>query len=737
MNDESQPQPANFEAAKSDVQRKSLDQREQMNELMRLRHSCAHILATAVLRLWPDALLDIGPPTDEGFYYDFDLKHRFTPDDFPKIEEEMRKITKENQVFEKSIKTRAEALAYFEGKGQKFKVERLADIPEGEAISFFQNGEFVDLCAGPHVMRTGNVKPGGIKMLRVASAYFRGNEKNPQLQRLYGTAFKNKEELDKWILQQEEAKKRDHRKIGAEMGLFAFDAEYVGPGLALWLPKGAVLVEELEKLAKETEFLAGYVRVKTPHLAKEKMYKTSGHLPYYAESMFPPMTLAFEGAEHALSQKGERAIEHIDAIIAKVLNLSGYLPEPHKVPQDDIPKLSSQLDTTMRSFFSGVRAALSGDGKEEIEAKVSANDAGGYLEALESAFSKAPDEMKSMVKQYGEKRILMVLASALKADSERYYLKAMNCPHHHRIFAAEPRSYRDLPMRLAEYGTNYRYEQSGELFGLMRVRAMNMNDAHLYCTAGQFADEFRAVNDMYLKYFKIFGIEKYVMRFSTHDPARLGQKFVNEPELWKQTEDMVRNVLIESGINYVEVPNEAAFYGPKIDVQVWSAIGREFTIATNQVDFAVPARFGLVYKDRDNSLKTPLCIHRAPLGTHERFIGFLIEHYAGNFPLWLAPEQVRVLTLNDDPALVEYARGLTHALRTNFVRVEGDYSADPVKAKIADAETAKVHTMLVVGQRDLEAGAVSVRLHGKGNVGAKPKDEAIADILAAIRERRA
>jgi threonyl-tRNA synthetase len=677
MNDESQkqpepPQPPNpgpspelvqryglvppaFEAAKTDVQRKTLDQREQMNELMRLRHSCAHILATAVLRLWPDARLDIGPPTEDGFYYDFDLAHRFSPDDFPKIEEEMRKITKENQLFEKSVKTREEARAYFESKGQTFKVERLGDIPEGETITFYQNGEFVDLCAGPHVMRTGNVKPGGIKMLRVASAYFRGNEKNPQLQRLYGTAFKNKEELDKWLLMQEEAKKRDHRKIGAEMGLFAFDAEYVGPGLALWLPKGAVLVEELEKLAKETEFLAGYVRVKTPHLAKEKMYKTSGHLPYYADSMFPPIEMKQEGGDFA-------AMQSRFAQLNAILEVNKETPEQY------------------REF-------------KELQHKL--------------------------------------------IEPDRYYLKAMNCPHHHRIFAAEPRSYRDLPLRLAEYGTNYRYEQSGELFGLMRVRAMNMNDAHLYCTAEQFADEFRAVNDMYLKYFKIFGIEKYVMRFSTHDPARLGQKFVNEPELWKQTEDMVRNVLIESGINYVEVPNEAAFYGPKIDVQVWSAIGREFTIATNQVDFAVPARFGLVYKDRDNSLKTPLCIHRAPLGTHERFIGFLIEHYAGNFPLWLAPEQVRVLTLNDDPALVDYAKAITTELRAQFVRVEGDYSADPVKAKIADAETAKVHTMLVVGQRDLEAGDVSVRLHGKGNVGAKPKGEVVTEILAAIRERRA
>jgi threonyl-tRNA synthetase len=324
--------------------------------------------------------------------------------------------------------------------------------------------------------------------------------------------------------------------------------------------------------------------------------------------------------------------------------------------------------------------------------------------------------------------------------AERYYLKAMNCPHHHRIFAAEPRSYRDLPLRLAEYGCCYRYEQSGELFGLMRVRSLNMNDAHIYCTTEQFAQEFNAVNEMYIKYFKIFGIEKYVMRFSTHDPSRLtgdNAKFVNEPELWKQTEEMVQRVLDDSKINYVKVPNEAAFYGPKIDVQVWSVIGREFTLATNQVDFAVPKRFGLVYRDKDNQDKTPLCIHRAPLGTHERFIGFLIEHYAGNFPLWLAPEQVRVLTIGTEEPLVNYARAIVQELRSHMVRAEGDYSNEMIKGKIQQAEQAKVHTMLVVGPRDLEAGAVSVRVHGKGSLGAKAKGEVIAEILSAIRDRRA
>jgi threonyl-tRNA synthetase len=328
--------------------------------------------------------------------------------------------------------------------------------------------------------------------------------------------------------------------------------------------------------------------------------------------------------------------------------------------------------------------------------------------------------------------------AAPDAPAERYYLKAMNCPHHHRIFAAEPRSYRDLPLRLAEYGTCYRYEQSGELFGLMRVRSLSMNDAHIYCTPEQFAQEFNGVNEMYLKYFKIFGIDKYVMRFSTHDPSRLSgdkAKFVNEPELWKQTEEMVRDTLKTSGMNYVEVPNEAAFYGPKIDVQVWSVIGREFTLATNQVDFAVPKRFGLVYRDRDNTEKTPLCIHRAPLGTHERFIGFLIEHYAGNFPLWLAPEQVRVLTIGEEEPLVNYSKSIVQELRAEMVRAEGDFGPDKINGKIQRAEQAKVHTMLVVGPRDLQAGAVSVRVHGKGSLGAKPKAEAVAQLLTDIRKR--
>ena len=606
--------------------------RAQMTNVERLRHSASHVLATAILKIWPEAQFAAGPPVENGFYYDVDLPHRISPEDFEKIEAEMKKEIKANHPFEKTEVSRDEALELGK-KGRlaalldrpqpsKFKIDIIENIPPGEKISLYRNGDFIDLCAGPHVMRTGNI--GAFKLTSVASAYYKGDEKNPQLQRVYGTAFKTRKELDDYFAMLEEAKKRDHRKLGKELEIYIIDDD-VGPGLPMWLPRGGAIIDELEKLARETEFAAGYQRVRTPNLARARLYEISGHLPYYAESMFPPM------------------------------------------------ELREQLDST-------------------------------------------PQQLN---------------------DSTKYYLKAMNCPHHHKLFAAIPRSYRDLPLRLAEYGFCHRYEQSGELFGLMRVRSMQMNDAHIYMTPEQFESEFNAVNEMYLNYFKLFGLDKYLMRFSTHDPSKLGQKFVDEPELWKQTEEMTRNVLKNSGINYVEVPNEAAFYGPKIDVQVWSVIGREFSIATNQVDFAQPRRFNLVYKDKDNTEKTPLCIHRAPLGTHERFIGFLIEHYAGNFPLWLSPEQVRILTIGDDAKLIDYSTSILNELRGHQVRAEIDKSTDQINGKIQRAEQMKVHTMFVIGKRDMEADAVSVRVHGKGNLGAKPRAQAIGETLLSIKERRA
>ncbi len=840
-------------------ERKTIEQRHQMTDLERLRHSAAHVLATAILRIWPEAQFAAGPPVENGFYYDVDLKHRISPEDFARIEEEMKKEIKANNVFERTVVSRDEAVKLAEsgrlgglgerpGNPSKFKIGNLADIPEGEEISLFRNGDFLDLCAGPHVMRTGNI--GAFRLTHVASAYYKGDEKNPQLQRIYGTAFKNKTQMDEYFTMLEEAKKRDHRKLGKELELFTFDDD-VGPGLPLWLPRGTVLLEELEKLAKETEFAAGYDRVRTPHLARENLYLTSGHLPYYAESMFPPMILENEraGTTGAPMAKGSAsgrvgvppAVPGVPPGTSERTTGVRYEKEHRRLPHFEKPwaiyfvtvstrdhrVLSPDARTIVLNalrHFHGVRyelfaAVVMPDHvhfllQPWVKEKNAKDESvfwplGDLMHSIKSFTAKEINKAEGTTGEVWEQerydryvrgdsdleeKFLYIcnnprgenlvgpeenypwvwtpdvqagasptsdvpggtpgtaggtptLPEARKpaddapsfttATGDRYYLKAMNCPHHHKLFGAVPRSYRDLPLRLAEYGTCYRYEQSGELFGLMRVRSMQMNDAHIYLTEEQFESEFNAVNEMYLKYFKIFGIEKYLMRFSTHDPAKLGQKFVDNSALWLKTEDMVRGVLQRSGINYIEVPNEAAFYGPKIDVQVWSAIGREFTIATNQVDFAVPAKFGLTYRDRDNTDKTPLCIHRAPLGTHERFIGFLIEHYAGNFPLWLAPEQVRVLTLGDDEPLLAYAKGIVAELRAAGVRATLDALNEPIKAKIANAETMKVHHMLVIGGRDLEAGNVSVRIHGKGPQGAKKRDEAVADILAAIRERRA
>jgi threonyl-tRNA synthetase len=691
----------NFHHSLMKEERKTLDERAQMTDLERLRHSTSHVLATAILKIWPEAQFAAGPPVDNGFYYDVELPHRISPDDFKKIEAEMQKEVKANHQFERMEVSRDEALELSK-KGRlaalrerdqpsKYKIDIIENIPPDEKISLYRSGDFIDLCAGPHVKRTGEI--GAFKLTSVASAYYKGDERNPQLQRVYGTAFKTKKELDDYFAMLEEAKKRDHRKLGRELELFVFD-EDVGPGLPMFLPRGAVIAEELEKLAKETEFAAGYVRVRTPHIARESLYKKSGHLPYYADSMFPPMELQAEG-EMQLRITEDRATRRAQS--KQLAEAMGLTPESFK---------GISTPEAMLSFLRDAMKAQASDNQERL-------------------------------RQIGDNDMVTRLATAFTPDPDRYYLKAMNCPHHHKLFAALPRSYRDLPLRLAEYGTDYRYEKSGELFGLMRVRSLQMNDAHIYCTPEQFEEEFNAVNEMYLKYFKLFGIEKYLMRFSTHDPSQLGQKFVNEPELWKQTEEMTRNVLKRSGINYVEVPNEAAFYGPKIDVQCWSVIGREFSIATNQVDFAQPRRLNLVYKDRDNIDKTPICIHRAPLGTHERFIGFLIEHYAGNFPLWLAPEQVRILTIGDDPRLMDYARSILSELRAHQVRAEIDESSDKINGKIQCAEQIKVHTMFVIGKRDMDANAVSVRVHGKGNLGAKPRGEAIAEILQSIKERRA
>lgn len=563
------------------------------------RHSMSHVLAQAVLRLFPDAQLAIGPAIDDGFYYDFDVADPFTPEDLQKIEREMKRVVKQNHKFERIDVAPEEAAAMV--ANAPYKQEILADLEEGQPLSFYQDGEFIDLCRGPHILGTGQVRH--FKLLSVAGAYWRGDESRKMLQRIYGTAFATREELDHHLRMLKEAKKRDHRVLGKQLELFTFDDE-VGPGLPLWLPKGAVLIDELEDLARQTECAAGYQRVRTPHICKESMYLRSGHLPYYAESMFPPMEL----------------------------------------------------------------------------------------------------------------------------EGVKYYLKPMNCPHHHKIFAAASRSYRDLPLRLAEYGTCYRYEQSGELFGLMRVRSLQMNDAHIYCTLDQFEEEFLAVCQMYLRYFELFGLENYLMRLSTHAPAGLGAKYVDDREKWCRTEDLVRDAMVRGGINYEEVPDEAAFYGPKIDVEVWSAIGRQFTIATNQVDFAQPGRFGLTYTNAAGAEETPICIHRAPLGTHERFIGFLIEHYAGAFPVWLAPVQAVVLPIAERHA--EYGGQIYQQLRAAGIRAELDAASETLNKRIRQAQTQKVPYMLIAGDREVEEGTVAIRQRSGEQLGPLPLAEAVARIGA-------
>ena len=571
-------------------------------------HSSAHLLAEAVEMQFPGAKFWVGPALEKGFYYDIDLGGKtIREEDVLVLEQKMNELAKKANDYIRKEMSKAEAVAYFTEKGDEYKLDLLSGLEDG-TITFYTQGGFTDLCRGPHIPNTSVIK--AIKITNIAGAFWKGDEKNKMLTRVYGVTFPNQKELDEYLLLLEEAKKRDHRKLGKELGIYTMDDD-VGPGLPLWMPNGTIIIEELERLAKETEEAAGYKRVVTPHIAKESMYITSGHLPYYQDSMFPPMEL----------------------------------------------------------------------------------------------------------------------------DGTKYYLKAMNCPHHHKIFDAEPKSYKDMPLRLAEYGTCYRYEQSGELFGLMRVRCLHMNDAHIYCTKEQFAQEFRAVNDMYLKYFNIFGIDKYVMRLSLHDPAKLGQKYINEPELWLETEQMVREVLIETGTPFVEVQDEGAFYGPKIDVQIWSIIGREFTLATNQVDFAQGKRFKLSFTNKDNEPETPLIIHRAPLGTHERFIGFLLEHYAGKFPVWLAPLQAKILPISDK--FMPYAQEVLAELRKAGVRAEIDDRNEKIGKKIRDTELMKVPYMLVIGEKEMTEGQLSIRRQGKGDLGMMDKTAFISQIHQEIVERKA
>jgi len=626
------------ESPSEEKQRKTLDQRDQMTDLERLRHSSAHVMASAIARLWPDAQFAYGPPTEMGFYYDVDLKHRITPDDFGSIEAEMKKVVKENQTFEKMEVSRDEALALSESgrlgalaerdTPSHFKIDLLRKIPDDEEISIYKNGDFWDLCAGPHVGRTGNCK--ATKIMSVASAFYEGDSSKPQLQRIYGTAFKNKTLLNEHLERLEEAKKRDHRRLGKELDLFHIDAE-VGQGLILWKPNGAVIRQELQNFIGEHLERQGYKQVFTPHIGKLDLYRTSGHFPYYADSQFPPVI--------------ER--DHLNAL------------------------------------------ADEGCTCGELSNKLQSGEIDGFL------------------------------------------LKPMNCPHHIKIFQSNHHSYRDLPVRLAEFGTVYRWEQSGELGGMTRVRGFTQDDAHLFCTEDQVKEEVLGCLELVKIVLGSLGMEDYRVRIGLREPD--SDKYVGDPEKWDKAEAAIREAAQTLGKDFTEEPGEAAFYGPKIDFVVKDVIGREWQLGTVQVDYNLPERFGLEYTGADNAPHRPVMIHRAPFGSMERFVGVLIEHFAGKFPTWLAPEQVRILPISEKFA--ETAEAVMQELKSDRVRVTMDNANEKIGAKIRLAQLARVPYMLIIGAKEQEANQVSIRHRDRGDEGSLATDEFRARLAEEIQTR--
>lgn len=570
------------------------------SEIWKKRHTAAHVLAQAVLQMFPDARLAIGPPIEDGFYYDFELPRSLTPADMAEIESRMKKIRKLDYPLTRTEKPRAEALAFEEERGQPYKAELIHDLPEGETLSFYTQHDFTDLCRGPHVESTGQI--GVFKIDRIAGAYWRGDEKRQQLQRIYGVLFETQEELDAYYVRLEEAKKRDHKVLGKQLQLFA-NSSVVGPGLPLWLPKGATIRRVLERYITDLELASGYEHVYTPHLAKVDLYKQSGHWDHYKDGMFPVM----------------------------------------------------------------------------------------------------------------------------KIENEEFVLRPMNCPHHIQIYKNEMHSYRDLPIRLAELGTMYRYEKSGELSGLSRVRAMTLNDAHIFCTEAQVKEEVKKCILLVEKTYRQLGITEYVYRLSLHDPANT-EKYVDNPELWSLAEGELRGVFAELGLPYYEGLGEAAFYGPKIDIQLKNVLGKEETVSTVQVDRHLPNQFELQYIGEDSQAHRPVMIHRGIISTMERMVAFLIEHYAGAFPTWLAPVQAVVLPIADRHK--EYAESVQKTLADAGFRVETDLRNEKVGKKIAEAETQKVPYMLVTGDRDAAAGTVSVRQRGGTDLGAL----SVAEFLERLRE---
>lgn len=618
--------------------RKSLEERNQMTDIERLRHSTAHVLATAVLKIWPDAQFAAGPPVENGFYYDVELEHRVSIDDFPRIEEEMKKVIKENQRFDRRAVSRDEALQLAQSgrlaalgertAPSKFKLDLLTDIPEDEEISLFTNGQFIDLCAGPHIGYSKQIK--AYKLMSVASAYYKGDAANPQLQRIYGTAFPSKEELEAYLNQIEEAKKRDHRRIGKDLELFHIDPS-VGQGLVLWLPNGAIVRQALQDFISEELRKGGYQQVFTPHIGNLDLYRTSGHFPYYSESQFSPIV--------------ER--EALDAL------------------------------------------ADEGCGCGELSNRLAQGAINGFL------------------------------------------LKPMNCPMHIKIFDAHPHSYRDLPVRLAEFGTVYRWEQSGELNGLTRVRCLTQDDAHIFCTDDQVAGEIRSCLELVQKVLGTLGMQDYRVRVGLRDPD--GSKYVGDTEVWNKAEATLREAAGSLGVPFSEEAGEAAFYGPKIDFVVKDVLGRDWQLGTVQLDYNLPERFDLSYIGADNKAHRPVMIHRAPFGSMERFVGVLIEHFAGAFPLWLAPEQVRVLPISEKHE--EYANGVLNALKEAGFRAKADSTSEKIGAKIRLAQIAKVPYMIIVGAKEEAENLVAVRSRKAGDLGATTINELLERLGQEANQR--
>ena len=627
-----------------------------MSPLEELRHSASHILATAILRIFPDAKLDIGPPTDTGFYYDIDLDHKLTADDLVKLEAEMKKVADENQRFDRKEVSREEAVAIIKSRGQeRYKLGRLADIPEGEKISFYQNGEFMDLCAGTHVRYSSKLK--AFKLLSIAGAYHRGDEKNKQLQRIYGTAFPTKEELAQHLERTEQAKARDHRKLGKELKLFHID-EDVGQGLILWTPNGSIIRQELQDFIGGELRKQGYSQVFTPHIGKLELYKTSGHFPYYKESQFSPV---FENES-----------------LAKALSEGCSCAEAY-----------ARLDGVSAQLAAQINART---GKETI----------------------TPDRVMP------DDKLL-----------NGFMLKPMNCPHHIKIFASQPHSYRDLPVRLAEFGTVYRWEQSGELNGMTRVRGFTQDDAHLFCTEEQVAAEVLGCLALVKVVLTTLGMTDYRVRVGLRDPD--GKKFAGNPEQWDKAEAACREAAKSLGVPFTEEPGEAAFYGPKIDFVIKDVIGREWQLGTVQVDYVLPVRFDLSYIGADNAKHRPVMIHRAPFGSMERFCGVLIEHFGGDFPAWLAPEQVRLVPISDN--LNDYARAFLTRLKAEGFRATIDEHSDKLGGKIRRAELDKVPYTLVMGYKEAETQSVSVRSRARGDEGVISLDAFVAKLKAEVSTR--